>query len=374
VRSYEQAIVSRDGNTLCATFSPKLREVLEEQITSEQAAAGGSGSPRYDCGSYYHLLIGYPHENVDRQFVSGKFLGIGNPSRVVRAGVAYVKVPAKLRFEFTSTGYTMRSGVKGAATVEDTVWLSKGKDGTWGVVKPSLALVAASNPDVLFDKYSAAPVNTVPPDPDYSMNRAERTAWEAADYKASFRKLGDTPPRCDGKTVSVQDSLHDAVLYPRGTRDPVAAPEGNDIERVAVQASRVRICVAVTFRMQPEGDLRIGFGAGSSRSYAPGYVIEVKKALGGRGGVLTSGYRYFTGGEKLLPGTIVEISLSGRTVAFALDLRGAYSFSRVVPADLGWAVSSSASTGSDRLPNQPPGQVRLIRQSDQRVVNPAVKR
>lgn len=58
-RSYEQAILSRDGDALCAAFAPKFREVIEEQIASE------------DCGAFYHLLIGYPHENAEKQFVAG---------------------------------------------------------------------------------------------------------------------------------------------------------------------------------------------------------------------------------------------------------------------------------------------------------------
>jgi hypothetical protein len=86
-RKYEKAIVSRDGDTLCATFAPKLREVLDEQINSEQATPG-STRPRYDCGSFYHVLIGYPHENIKRQFVSGKLLSVGKPHEVTRAGVA----------------------------------------------------------------------------------------------------------------------------------------------------------------------------------------------------------------------------------------------------------------------------------------------
>ena len=37
-RSYEKAIIARDGKSLCATFAPKLREILGEQLTSQQSA------------------------------------------------------------------------------------------------------------------------------------------------------------------------------------------------------------------------------------------------------------------------------------------------------------------------------------------------
>src|SRR5437773_2670426 len=41
VGRYETAIFSRDGDKLCATFAPKLREVLAEQA-SEQAGPGST--------------------------------------------------------------------------------------------------------------------------------------------------------------------------------------------------------------------------------------------------------------------------------------------------------------------------------------------
>ncbi len=66
-RGNEEAILSRDGDALCATFTPKLREVIGEQLARDQSA--DAASTRFDCGSLYHLLIGYPHENVEKQFV-----------------------------------------------------------------------------------------------------------------------------------------------------------------------------------------------------------------------------------------------------------------------------------------------------------------
>jgi hypothetical protein len=357
VRSYEHAILSKNGDALCATFSPKLREVVGEQIASEDAGAASSGAPRYDCGSYYHLLIGYPHENTDRQFVSGDLLKVGSPTEVKRAGVAYVKVSAKLRFAFVSTGYTMRSGEKGAATVDDTVWLSKGKDGKWSVVKPSLALVAASSPDALFRAYSVAQANAPPPDPDYSMNRAERTAYEAADYRASFhRKLGHTPLRCDGNNTTANDALHDAVLRPIGTTRFAAAPRGNDIVRATVQKSRLHVCVAVTFRKKPAGHLQIGFTPRSQHAFFPEYVIEIDPSLGVRGGGLSGGYRYFRGGEQLDQSWVDEVSIYGRTVAFGVNPGVARDPSRAFPADLTWNISTTAPTGGDQLSNQPAGK------------------
>jgi hypothetical protein len=54
-KAYEQAIISKDGDALCATFAPKLREVLAEQVTDEQVAAGATERPRFDCGSFYQV-------------------------------------------------------------------------------------------------------------------------------------------------------------------------------------------------------------------------------------------------------------------------------------------------------------------------------
>jgi hypothetical protein len=160
--------------------------------------------------------------------VAGELLSLGSPRQVTRSGVLYVKVPARLRFDYVYTGYSTRGGEKGTTTFEDVVWLAKSKDGRWGVVKPSLALVAASAPTVLDEAYMVARVNAPPPDPDYSMNRAERTAWEAADYKASFRRtVRHSPFNCAGASVSVKDPLHDPVIYSTGSAlRPVAAPDG----------------------------------------------------------------------------------------------------------------------------------------------------
>ncbi len=279
---------------------------------------------------------------------------------------------AKLRIEFTYTGYSTRDGEKGSATVEDTVWLSKGKDGKWGVVKPSLALLAASSPDTLYQAYSVARANAAPPDPDYSMNRAERTVWEAADYRASFRRnVGHTPLRCGGESVSVADLLHDAVTYPTGSAlHPAGAPRANDIAQVAVQVEGRRMCIAVSFRKKPAGHLRIGFTPRSRHGFFPDYVVEIDPSLGVRGGGLTSGYRYFRGGDRLNRMAVEELSLYGRAVAFVADAGVAHPPSGRVPTDLTWSVSATARTGSDHVPNRAPGEYTVIRQSDGRVVRP----
>ena len=368
-RSYEKAIMSKDGDTLCATFAPKMREVVGEQITLENTAAGSRGL-HYDCGAYYHLLIGYPHENTDKQFVAGKLLGVGSSRQVRREGVLYMKVPAKVRLDYVYTGYTSnRNGEKGTTTLIDTVWLAKGKNGKWGVVKPSLALVAAAgSPDVLDESYRVARVTAPPPDPDYSMNRAERTAWEAADYKASFRRsVGHSAFRCPGKSVSVTDPRGDAVTYPSGSAlSPVPAPNGNDIKQVTVQVAGHTVCVAVTFRRKPTGHLSIGF-----TPRFPTYIVELVPSLGARGGVLTAGYRYFRGGEQLRQKAVKEISLYGNTVAFVADTNIVRSTSPLPRStDFYWQVRSSARTGMDQVPNQSQGDYLVIRQSDGHVVTP----
>jgi hypothetical protein len=367
-RRYENAILARDGKTLCATFAPKLREVIGEQITSEEDIAGR----RFDCGRFFHLLIGFPHENTERRFVSGELLSVGAPSRVERQGVVYAKVPAKLRFEFTYTGYSTRDGEKGSVAVDDIVWLSR-KGGKWGVVKPSLALDAASSPDILYQRYSVAHTNAAPPDPDYSMNRAERTASERADYRASFRRrLGHGPLRCEGRSVSVADPLHDAVTYPTGSGlEPAPARRANDVARVAVQVTGRRMCVTVTFRKKPAGHVSVGFLPHSHEVFFPEYVVELVPSVGVRGGSLTTGYRYFRGGQRLIRNAVEEISLYGRTVAFVADAGVVHPPSGRVPPDLMWSVFSGARTGSDQVPNSAPGKSLVIRQSDGRTVNPS---
>jgi hypothetical protein len=369
-RKYEQAILSRDGDALCGTFAPKMREVLDEQITSEQASSSYTG-PRYDCGSFYHLLIGYPHENIERRFVSGKLLSVGKPHQITRAGVAYVAVPVKLRYEYVYTGYSMQSGKKGAATFDDNVWVAK-KDGKWGLVKPSLALLAAAgSPDVLDESYAVAKANAAPPDPDYSMNRAERTASEAADYRRSFRRtIEHAPLRCNGRRVSVADPLHDAVTYPTGSAlHPVVAPAANDIAHVVVRAGGTHVCVTVTFRVKPAGQLRVYLSARSGHTYFRDYIVELDPSLGVRGGSSGAEYRYFRGGEHLVPNAVDAIALYGRTIAFVGDTRVGHMPSRV-PADLTWSVGLAAPSGNDEVPNRTPTEYKTIRQSDGRVVKP----
>lgn len=375
-RSYEEAILSRDGDALCATFTLKLREVIGEQLAREQSV--DAAGTRFDCGSFYHVRIGYPHENVEKQFVTGTLLSVGSSRQVRREGVLYVKVPAKLRFDYVYTGYSTshRRGAKGTTTFEDAVWLAKSKDGRWGVVKPSLALVAASAPTVLDEAYTVAHVNAPPPDPDYSMNRAERTAWEAADYKASFRRrVRHSPLTCHGERVSVEDPLRDSVTYPTGSAlHPVAALDGNDVERVTIQAAGHSICVAVTFRKKPTGHLSIGFTPRLPRTFFPEFIVELDPTLGARGGGLTVGYRYFRGGQQLSQKAVKEISMYRSTVAFVAAAGVARPPSPPISprrlTDFYWRLRTSAPTGSDQVPNQPRGGYLMIRQSDGHAVTP----
>jgi len=366
-RTYEDAIAAKDGDRLCATFVPKLRQVLEEQAL--ERAAGSSGGQHFNCGAYFHAFFVYPHENVDRSFVAGKVLAVGHAQRTTRHGVVYSKVPARLRIQFIYTGYSIRggkSGERGAATVHDTVWLSRAKDGTWGVVKPSLALLAAGNPDTLYDRYSVARANAAPPDPDYSMNRAERTAWEAADYRASFRRnIKHAPLRCTGKSVSVSDPVADGFNYPTGSSlEPAAAPGANDITRVKVQAAGGHLCVTVTFRRKPQGALHLGFTPRSRRAVFGEFVVERVAGRGVRAGGLTVSYKYFRGGERLIRARVGEISLYGRTIAFVADATKENSPINSVPSDLEWRVDLGSRAGSDRAPNAPAGHDTEIRQSD----------
>jgi hypothetical protein len=362
-QAYEQAIVSKDGDRLCATFAPKLREVLAEQLRDEPVTAGATGRPRFDCGAFYHVVLnGYPHENTDRRFVAAKLLDVGSPRRLKRRGVVYMKVPARLRIQFVYTGYSIHGGTrgeKGAAIVEDVVWLAKGTSGKWGVVKPSLALLAAGTPDVLYEPWRVARANAAPPDPDYSMNRAERTAWEASDYRASFRqKIGHAPLRCGGQSTLVADPLHDAVTYPTGSAlHPVGAPHANDIARVTVDVAGRRMCVTLTFRKKPSGRLRIGFTARSRRAVFGYYVVEIDPVRRVRGGNLTAGYRYFRGGDQLRRSAVGTITLYAHSVAFVANARTA-------PTDLMWAVIAATPGGTDHVPNATPGSYVLIRQRD----------
>lgn len=218
--------------------------------------------------------------------------------------------------------------------------------------------------------------NAPPPDPDYSMNRAERTAWEAADYKASFRRrVRHSPFKCGGESVSVKDPLHDSATYPSGSAlHPVAAPDGNDVERVTVQAAGHTVCVAITFRKKPTGHLSIGFTPRLPHTFFGTYIVELNPSLGVRGGGLTAGYRYFMGGQQLNQKAVKEISLYGSTVAFAADAGIARPPSTPLSpkrlTDFYWQVRSSTPTGTDLVPNQSHGDYLLIRQSDGRTVTP----
>lgn len=294
-RTYEQAVVSHDGARLCATFAPKMREVIAEQVTQQQTTAA-AGKAHFDCGAFYNVLLGYPHENIDRKFIGGKLLGIGRARFVRRKGVLYARVPAKVKLDYVYTGYTIdRRREKGTTRFEDVVWLSK-TAGAWRVVKPSLGLVAATgSPDVLGEQYLVAHVDAPPPDPDYSLNRAERIRAEAADYRASFRRpISHTALRCMDKGLSVSDRLGDAVTYrPQSPGLPAAAPAADDIERVNVRAAGHIICVAVTFAKKPSGQLSIGFTPHWRKTFFGTYIVEIKPGLGVRGGGLTTSYRYF---------------------------------------------------------------------------------
>ena len=362
-QAYERAIVSKDGDRLCATLAPKFREVLAEQLTDEEAAAGSSDRRRFDCGSFYNVVLkGYPPENIDREFVAAKLLDLGDQSRVRRQGGVYVKVAAKLRIQFVYTGYSINGdtrGKKGAATVEDAVWLTRGTGGGWGVVKPSLALLAANSPDVLYEPWRVERANAAPPDPDYSMNRAERTAWEAADYRASFRKtIAHTPLRCSGQATSVADPLRDSVTYPTGSAlHPATAPQANDIAGATVEVAGRQMCVTVMFRKKLSGQLQVSFTPQSPDTAFGSYVVDFDPVRGVRGGGLTVGYRYFRGGDQLRTSAVGTISRYGRRVAFVAKARRA-------PLNLSWSVGARTPSGTDRLPNQAPGSYRLIRQRD----------
>ncbi len=233
------------------------------------------------------------------------------------------------------------------------------------MLKPSLALLAAGTPDVLYEPWQVAHANGAPPDPDYSMNRAERTAWEAADYSASFgRQIAHAPLRCSGQTTSIADPLRDAVTYPTGSAlHPVGAPQTNDIARATVEVAGRRICVTVTFRKKPSGRLRIGFTPRSRRAVFGEYVVEIDPVRGVRGGGLTAGYRYFRDGDQLRRSAVGTISRYGHAVAFVANLR-------LAPRDLFWGVIAVTPSGGDRVPNAAPGSYVLIRQRDGRRITP----
>ncbi|MFL5966537.1 MAG: hypothetical protein ACJ747_08300 [Gaiellaceae bacterium] len=367
-RAYERAIVAKDGNGLCETFTPKLREVLVEQIR-EQAAGDTQDGSGISCGAIYRVVLnGYPHENIDREFTAAKLLDVGAARRVRRSGTVYVKVPATVSVRFVYTGYSIRggpSGKKGAAAVRDTVWLAKGAGGRWGVVKPSLVLYAANTPDVLSERWQVAKANAAPPDADYSMNRAERTASEAADYRRSFRRdVAHAPLHCAGQTTMVGDPARDAITYPTGSAlHRVRARDANDVVRATVTAARKQLCVTLIFRTKPAGHLRLGFVPRSRRAAFGEYVVELDPRSGVRAGGLTSGYRYFRGGERLRTPAVGTIALYGNTISFIARMRA-------VPNDVAWSATASAASGTDRVPNAASGVYRLVGQRNGRIVTP----
>jgi hypothetical protein len=117
--------------------------------------------------------------------------------------------------------------------------------------------------------------------------------------------------------------------------------------------------------------VRVGFTPRSRRAVFPEYRIEIDPSRGVRGGGLTTGYRYFRGGQQLNRKAVEKISLHGSTVAFLADADVAHQLLGRVPADLMWAVRSTARTGSDQVPNGGPTEYVVIRQSDGRAVKPS---
>jgi hypothetical protein len=160
VRGYESAIFARDGGKVCASFTPALREVLEQRIESVEGQS-------FDCGQYYGNAIGYPNENMERQFVGGRLVSIGAVHRVHAGGVEYLGVAATTRIDFKYTSYALQNGESGRVTLHEIVWLAE-SHGRWGVVKPSPTLFAATNADAVVSPKAVAHMNAAPPDPEYT--------------------------------------------------------------------------------------------------------------------------------------------------------------------------------------------------------------
>ncbi len=337
---YESAILARDGDRLCESFTPKLRRILSERI-------GSTTGRRFDCGSYYGSAIGYPHENMDRQFLDGEVVAVGAGRHVRVAGVEYVGVPFTTRIRFEYTGYTMQSGERGTTTLQEIVWLEKA-GGRWGVVKPSATLAAATNADTVFRTNDLLQMNAPPPDLDYTMDKAERTSWEAADYRRSFRSdVRRATLHCGGKPTDVDDPVSDVHEYPSGSvMNPTGLKPRVDIRRVRLRVTKTRICVSVTFA-SAVSDMTVGFTPRLPGVFLPEFDVQLVKGRV-RAGTLTSNYLYFRGGDKLRRGSVNAIAVHGNTVEFVVHPhpRGFASGITSVPT---WRVMARSPAGYDTI-------------------------
>jgi hypothetical protein len=148
-RVYIQAVLSRDGRTLCPLLDTATRRSVGSVVARAKTDPTYRGRP--DCPHVMHLLIGYPHENMGYRFMGGKLLSVGRSRAVTVGGHRYVGVEVRVSLRTDPNGsYAPMGKPVPSPTVTDTVWLARSTRG-WRTAKPSLTLMAALNGDILSD-------------------------------------------------------------------------------------------------------------------------------------------------------------------------------------------------------------------------------
>jgi hypothetical protein len=145
---YVDAVLSRDGKTLCPLLDAATRHSIDRVIVAAKTDPTFRGPD--DCAHVIRILIGYPHENMGYRFTGGKLISIGRSREATVGAHRYVGVDVRvsLRTE-ANASYAPMGRVAPSPTVTDTVWLARSERGRWRTAKASLTLAAALNGDVL---------------------------------------------------------------------------------------------------------------------------------------------------------------------------------------------------------------------------------
>jgi hypothetical protein len=146
-RTYIEAVLHRDGATLCPLLDDTTRRSIDQVVADAKKDPAFRGPA--DCPHVVAMLIGYPHENMAYRFVSGRLLALGNSRAVTRAGRRYAGVDVRVILRTEENGsYAPMGKSAPRGTFADRVWLTK-TPGGWRTAKASLTLLTALNGDIL---------------------------------------------------------------------------------------------------------------------------------------------------------------------------------------------------------------------------------
>jgi hypothetical protein len=146
-RSYVQAVIERDGTTLCPLLDVRMRKTIDELVANVQRDKTWRGPA--DCPHVVKFMIGYPHENMAYIFTTGELVSVGRSRTATVGGHRYEGVNVKVRLTTERNGsYAPLGTTAPSPTLTDTVWLTQFSHG-WRTAKPSLTLLAAFNGDIL---------------------------------------------------------------------------------------------------------------------------------------------------------------------------------------------------------------------------------